>query len=372
MNEKTRVALTSVLAAVFLTGLKLVVGLSTNSLGILSEAAHSGIDLAAALMTYLAVNISDKPADETHQYGHGKFEGFSAFVEVLLLLGTCCYIIFEAVERLAGKSARVEVNFYSFAVMGISIMVNSWRSTALYRTARRHKSQALEADALHFSSDIWSSVVVIIGLVTYRFLGFPWADSIAALIVAALVIIVSIKLGTRTVDVLLDRSPAGVRQKIRDAVIRIPGIEKLDSLRTRTSGAETFVDMRLTLSGELSFAEAHRIASVSEAKVSEVIPGADVIVHADPGKRTSSGSETKDRISDIMREHRNLFAGYHDLNIVHHQDSYLVTMHLLMVGDSRIEEAHKVCDHLEQDIKRMIPGAKVNIHIEPVDREAVK
>ena len=367
MNEKKRIALTSVLAAVFLTGLKLAVGLATNSLGILSEAAHSGLDLAAALMTLFAVNISDRPADESHQYGHGKFEGFSAFLEVLLLLGTCAYIILEAVERLSGKSARVEVNVYSFAVMGISIIVDISRSTALYRIARKHRSQALEADALHFSSDIWSSAVVIIGLVAYKFLGFAQADSIAALMVALLVIVVSIRLAARTVDVLLDRAPAGVRQKIRDALARMPGVEKLDSLRTRTSGAKTFVDMRLTLVGELSFSEAHRIASVAEAKVSELIPGADVIVHADPGKRVSPKSETEDRISDIMREHRNLFAGYHNLNIVHHQDTYLVTMHLLMVGDSHIEEAHRVCDHLEQDIKQMIPGAEVNIHIEPVE-----
>jgi len=374
VNEKRRIAFTSVLAAVFLTGLKLVVGLATNSLGILSEAAHSGLDLAAALVTLFAVNISDKPADETHQYGHGKFEGFSAFWEVLLLLATCGYIIYEAVERLTGKSEHVEVNIYSFAVMGISIIVDITRSTALYRVARKHKSQALEADALHFSSDIWSSVVVIVGLVAYKFLKFPQADSVAALAVAVLVIIVSIRLGIRTVDVLLDRAPAGTRQKIREALTRMPGVERLDSLRTRTSGANTFVDMRLTLASELSFAEAHRIASVAEAKVSEIIPGADVIVHADPGKRASFRTETRDTISDIMKEHRDLFAGYHDLNIVHHQDRYLVTMHLLMVGDRHIEEAHRVCDHLERDIKQMVPGAEVNIHIEPVgsSQELVK
>jgi len=364
-NEKSRIALTSVLAAIFLTGLKLVVGLATNSLGILSEAAHSGLDLAAALMTLFAVKLSDKPADETHHYGHGKVEGFSAFLEVFLLLVTCGYIIYEAVERITGKSAHIEVNIYSFAVMGISIVVDISRSTALYRIARKHKSQALEADALHFSSDIWSSAVVIVGLVAYKFFAFPLADSIAALIVAILVMIVSIRLGVRTVNVLLDQAPAGVRQRIEEALSQIPGTERLDSLRIRSSGPKTFVDMRLTLAGELSFTEAHRIASMAEAKVSEIIPGADVIVHADPGRKVPSKAEPKDRISDIMSEHRDLFIGYHDLNIVHDQDNYLVTMHLLMGGDSHIEEAHEVCDHLERDIKRQIPGATVNIHIEP-------
>ena len=364
-NEKSRVALTSVLAAIFLTGFKLVVGLATNSLGILSEAAHSGLDLVAAAMTLFAVKISDKPADETHHYGHGKVEGISAFLEVLLLLVTCGYIIFEAIERITSKSTHVEVNIYSFMVMGISIIVDISRSKALYRMAKKYKSQALEADALHFSSDIWSSAVVIIGLVSYKYLRFPLADSMAALIVAVLVIIVSIRLGIRTINVLLDRAPMGNHQEMMEAIRQIPGIERLDSLRIRSSGTKTFVDMRLTLAGELSFTEAHRIASMAEVKVSEMIPGADVIVHADPGEKASSKAEPKDRISDIMKEHRDLFIGYHGLNIVHQQDSYLVTMHLLMVGDSHIEEAHKVCDHLERDIKQLMPGAQVNIHIEP-------
>ncbi|MFB3887662.1 MAG: cation-efflux pump [Thermodesulfobacteriota bacterium] len=365
-TEKSRVAFISVVAAIFLTAFKLVVGLATNSLGIVSEAAHSGLDLVAALMTLFAVKISAKPADETHHYGHGKVEGFSAFLEVILLLATCGYIIYEAIERIAGKSAHVEVNIYSFAVMGISIIVDISRSKALYRVARKYKSQALEADALHFSSDIWSSAVVIVGLVAYRYLRFPLADSIAALIVAVLVIVVSIRLAIRTIDVLLDRAPMGKRQEIEEALSQISGIERLESLRIRSSGAKTFVDMRLTLAGELSFTEAHRIASMAEAKVSGMIPGADVIVHADPGK---SKAEPQGRISDIMKEHRGLFMGYHGLNIVHHQDNHLVTMHLLMEGDSHIQEAHQVCDHLERDIKQLMPGAQVNIHIEPYKRK---
>ncbi len=367
-DEKRRVALSSVLAAVFLTGLKLVVGLATNSLGILSEAAHSGLDLAAALMTLFAVKISGKPADETHHYGHGKVEGFSAFLEVLLLLATCVYIIVEAVERMAGKSAHVEVNIYAFAVMGISIVVDISRSTALYRVAQKHRSQALEADALHFSSDIWSSAVVIVGLAAYKFFGFPLADSIAALMVAVLVIVVSIRLAVRTANALLDRAPVGMREKIEEALSQIPGTEKLESLRIRSSGEKIFIDMRLLLAGELSFIEAHRIASMAERKISGIIPGADVIVHADPGERSASKGESKEKISDIMKEHQNLFLGYHDLNIVHHQDDYLVNMHLMMVGDSHLDEVHQVCDHLERDIKQKIPGAKVTIHVEPAKK----
>jgi cation diffusion facilitator family transporter len=364
MNEKRSVALLSVLAAVFLTGMKLTVGLLTNSLGILSEAAHSGLDLVAALMTLFAVKISDKPADETHHYGHGKVEGFSAFFEVILLMVTCGYIIYEAVERIIGKSAHVEVNVYSFAVMAISIVVDISRSTSLYRVAKKYKSQALEADALHFSSDIWSSAVVIAGLLGYKFFGLVLADSIAALVVAVLVIVVSIRLGIRTVNVLLDKAPPGMRQSIEEAVAQLPGAERLESLRIRTSGVKTFVDMRLTLSSDLSFSEAHRIASTAEKNVSQLIPGADVIVHADPAP-LSLKAVPKDKISSIMKEHRGLFVGYHDLNIIHHQDTYLVNMHLVMAADSHVEEAHEVCDHLEAEIKQVIPGATVTIHIEP-------
>ena len=364
-NEKSRIALASVLAAVLLTGLKLVVGLFTNSLGILSEAAHSGLDLVAALMTLFAVKISDRPPDDTHHYGHGKVEGFSALMEVVLLLVTCGYIIYEAVERIAGKAAHVEVNVYSFGVMAISIIVDISRSTALYRVARKHRSQALEADALHFSSDIWSSAVVIVGLVAYKFFGVSLADSIAALMVAVLVIIVSMRLGIRTINVLLDQAPAGVQQKIEKALSQVQGIERLDSLRIRSAGARTFVDMRLTLDSRLSFTDAHRIASSIEQKVSDIIPGADALVHVNPSKERSSKALSREDISGILTEHQDLFVGYHDLNIVHHQDQYLVTMHLLMGADSHLEEAHKVCDHLERDIKQLIPGATVNIHLEP-------
>jgi cation diffusion facilitator family transporter len=369
-NEKRSVALLSVLAAVFLTGMKLAVGLLTNSLGILSEAAHSGLDLVAALMTLFAVKISDKPADESHHYGHGKVEGFSAFFEVILLMVTCGYIIYEAVERIIGKSAHVEVTIASFGVMAISIIVDVSRSRSLSRVAKKYKSQALEADALHFSSDIWSSAVVIAGLVAYKFFGLVLADSIAALAVAVLVIVVSVRLGIRTVNVLLDKAPPGMRQSIEEAVAQLPGAERLDSLRIRTSGVNTFVDMRLTLTRDLSFTEAHRIASLAEKKISHIIPGADVIVHADPAAPLSLKAVPKDKISSILKEHRGLFVGYHDLNIIHHQDNYLVNMHVVMAADSHVEEAHEVCDHLEAEIKQIIPGATVTIHIEPHQPDA--
>jgi len=201
--------------------------------------------------------------------------------------------------------------------------------------------------------------------VAYKFFGFSLADSIAALMVAILVVIVSIRLGVRTINVLLDQAPAGVQQKIEKALSQVQGIERLDTLRVRSAGARTFVDMRLTLDSRLSFTEAHRIASSIEQKVSDIIPGADALVHVNPSKKRPSKALSREDISGILTEHQDLFVAYHDLNIVHHQDQYLVTMHLLMGADSRLEEAHQVCDHLEHDIKQLIPKATVNIHLEP-------
>lgn len=362
---KYRVAMSSVIAAVFLTGAKLTVGLATNSLGILSEAAHSALDLFAAMLTYFAVRISDIPADEGHQYGHGKVEGLSAFIEVVLLLATCIYIINEAIERITGKAAPVEVNVYAFAVMIVSIVIDVSRSLALYRAARRHRSQALEADALHFASDIFSSLVVIAGLIGYRYLGFPLADAIAALAVSALVIIVSMRLALRTINVLLDRAPSGAHRRIKRAVEGIDGVRGVESLRARSSGATTFVDMRLALDSGLSFVDAHEISDRVEGAVQEIIPGADVMVHADPESGAGRLVEIRERLAMLLREHRSMFRRYHDLHVIHHGNAYIVSLHLVMTGSSTLDEAHRVCDHLERDIKQKLPGARVSIHVEP-------
>ena len=234
--------MSSLVAAVGLTAFKIVVGVGTGSLGILAEAAHSGLDLAAAAMTFFAVRFSSRPPDRTHLYGHHKIENLSALVETLLLLATCAWIVREAVHRLLFGRTGIEVTFWSFAVMLVSIVVDVSRSRALARAARRYQSQALEADALHFQTDVWSSAVVILGLLAVKAgEAFPhWAilrnaDAVAALGVSALVIWVSIRLGRRTVDELLDSAPAGMEQSIRSAVERVPGAVNipLGQLRSR-------------------------------------------------------------------------------------------------------------------------------------------
>src|SRR5271165_2920845 len=235
--EKQSVALNSVCSAVGITALKIVVGVSTGSLGILSEAAHSGLDLVAAAVTYFSVRVSDKPADAEHQYGHGKVENFSAFIETALLLTTCVWIVYEATKRLFFHSVEIEPSIWAFAVMGISMVVDFWRSRRLKRIADKYDSQALLADALHFSTDIWSSTVVILGLALVlagRQYAQPWlnkADPIAALVVACIVVYVSWRLARQTIDALLDAAPAGVRNRIIQEVSRVDGV--LEVVRVR-------------------------------------------------------------------------------------------------------------------------------------------
>ncbi|MCL5432594.1 MAG: cation diffusion facilitator family transporter, partial [Patescibacteria group bacterium] len=222
-HKKKEVALTSVFASFGLTLLKLFVGLVTGSIGILSEAAHSGLDLVAASITYWAVRVSNKPADKVHPYGHGKVENISALAETFLLFLTCGWIIYEAIKRLTTGETEIEIAWYSFAVMIISIIVDYTRSRSLNKVAKESNSQALEADALHFSSDIYSSLVVIAGLV-FVSLGIRWADAIAAIIVALFVIFISYKLGRRTIDVLVDTAPEGLSDKVKEIVLKTEGV----------------------------------------------------------------------------------------------------------------------------------------------------
>ncbi len=289
--EKRSAALSSVVAAVALTSFKIVVGLLTNSLGILAEAAHSGLDLVAALMTFFAVGMSDKPPDDEHNFGHGKIENLSALFETVLLLVTSGWIIYEAIHRLFFTRVKVEASIWSFVVMGTSIIIDYTRSRILYRAARKYNSQALEADALHFSTDIWSSSVVILGLIgvsVARFVpSLNWmgeADAIAAMAVALIVIFISGELGWRTIQALLDAAPAGASGKIVEAVRAIPGITDCHAVRVRPSGARWFVDLHVTMAGRTSLRQSHALTEKVEKKVHEVLPNSDVTVHVEPSE----------------------------------------------------------------------------------------
>ena len=286
-------ALTSVGAAVALTAAKITVGVATGSIGILSEAAHSGLDLVAALVTYWAVRASARPADRDHPYGHGKIENFSALFETGLLLATCVWIAYEAVKRLVGAERHVEVTPWAFAVMIGSIVIDVSRSRALARTARTHRSQALEADALHFSTDVWSSAVVIAGLALVwasRRLSLPWlaqGDAVAALGVASIAVVVSLRLGRKAVDDLLDAAPVGLLERVAHAA-GVEGVVAVAQVRVRQSGPHTFADVVLQVAGGHSIERAHALAHEAEDAIRAAVEGVDVVVHAEPaGERAA-------------------------------------------------------------------------------------
>ena len=291
-REKSSAALSSVFAAVALTLFKIIVGILTGSLGILAEAAHSALDFIAALVTLFAVRLAGKPADPDHQYGHGKIENLSALFETFLLLATCAWIIYESIQRLFFKKVVVEISIWAFIVMAVSIVIDINRSRILFKAARKHNSQALEADALHFSTDIWSSAVVILGLIGVVISEFApglsfliKTDAIAALCVALIVIYVSARLGSRTVKGLIDSSPPGLSEQIKGIVEKIPDVLDVHDLRIRASGPYLFVDAHLHVDGDLSVNRVHALTETIEVAIHKVIPRADILLHPEPANK---------------------------------------------------------------------------------------
>ena len=280
-KEKLGVALNSVFAAIFLTASKIIVGVMTGSLGILSEALHSALDLVAAAITYFSVRVSDKPADDDHHFGHGKIENLSALIETVLLLVTCIWIVYEATHRLTTGNWEIEVTYWSYIVVVSSIIIDVWRSRALMKAAKKFNSQALEADALHFSTDIWSSAVVLLGLICSNF-GIYWADSVAALGVAFIVIGVSYRLGKKAIVVLLDQAPVGMKDEIRELAVSISEVKSISQIRIRNAGADYFVDITAQANYDMSFVQAHELSHKIEHAVQAKISRCDVTVHLEP------------------------------------------------------------------------------------------
>ena len=358
-SEKSSVALSSVAAAFVVTGMKVFVGVWTGSLGILSEAAHSGLDLIAAIITLFAVKFSSRPADKTHLYGHGKIESFSALIETLLLLVTCFWIINEAIKRLLHHTAEIDVNFWSFFVIITSIVVDVSRSRALYRVAKKFKSQALEADALHFGTDVWSSGVVLLGLIL-TLLQLPVADSVAALIVAIIVIYVSLSLGKRTIDELLDRAPSGVEEQVERIAAGSEGVQNVEHIRVRNSGPKTFVDLTVHLKRTTPFARANDIVHLVETKIHEILPNADVMIHPEP---VETPDETVVDKVKLMMAMKGLTA--HDVQAFQTDGQFQVEFHLEFAQQQDFVDAHTIVDEIESAIKKEIADiAAVIVHIE--------
>ncbi len=379
-KEKRSAALSSVIAAIFLTAMKLVVGLLTNSLGILSEAAHSALDLAAAAITYAAVKISDRQPDRDHPYGFGKVENLSALVETLLLFITCIWIIYEAIQRLFFKSVHVEASIWSFIVMGTSIVIDVTRSRILMKAAKKHNSQALEADALHFSTDVWSSSVVIAGLValaiadwlkTNTSMQIGWltnADAVAALGVSGIVIYVSYQLGRRTIAALVDSAPQGMLPEIEQVLAKIPSISSVERVRVRNSGPSLFADVTITLPRSTSFEEAHQIASQAEESIQALYPRSDVMVHVDP--ISPDGETLVEHLWSAASQHG---LGVHSIRAYDVRGNVSLELHAEVPDKLTLSEAHDRVTDFETTLRHEVPNlGEVVSHIEPVGDQVAR
>ncbi len=368
-SEKQSAALSSVLAALAITLLKLLTGILTGSLGMLSEAAHSGVDLIASAITLFSVRVSDRPADESHNYGHGKIESLSAFVETVIMLGSALWIITEAIQRIVHRQhLTLDFSIWPFVVLLLSIAVDSTRSRNLRRVVRNHPSEALEADAIHFGTDIWSSFAVLIGLAA-TYAGQRWhipalelADPIAAILVAIIILRVTYTLARRTIEALTDATPAAAQA--RQAIIRdlnsIDGVLGTTRLRTRRSGSNYFADVTLSMPRNLTFQRAEQITFAATEAVQRHLPGADVVVHSVP--TASIAESVHDRIRAVAAR-SNL--SIHDVSVQQFNHSLHVEQHLEVDETMPLKAAHALVTKLESEMRREVPEiSSILTHIE--------
>jgi cation diffusion facilitator family transporter len=361
-SEKEKVALTSIAASAAMTIAKGAVGISTGSLAILSEAGHSLIDFGATVMTYAAVRVSGKPADEQHHYGHDKIESVTALAETALLFLLSGIVIWEAGKRLIEHEPHaVDANIWAFGVIGASIIIDFFRARALSRTAKATNSEALEADALHFSSDLWASLGVLIGLGGVR-LGIWWADSVAALAVAVLVFVAGWRLGRRTIDTLTDTAPVGAAEKIRKIAGGVSGVVAIQQVRTRAVGAKTFIDLVVAVSRTLPLDRVNAIRGDVETALRQDMPGAELTVTTDP---VALNNETvMDRIMVIAR---NRALAVHHVTVHQLRGKLAVALDLEVDGKLSLREAHDLADGLEAAIAAELGlDVEVETHIEPL------
>jgi len=363
IQEKKRAALLSIGSAAVLLCLKTFLVIRTDSLGILSEALHSGLDLVAAVITFLSVRVSDQPADERHPYGHGKFENFSAFIETGLLILTAVYIVYEAFHRLFFRSVHIQPSITAILILLVALSIDMTRARTLNVVAKRYSSEALEADALHFSTDVWSTIVVILGVALVwagNVWNLPWlayADSLAGLAVAGVILWVGSQLGRRTLDALLDAAPAGLQDQLVTEVGNISGVLHVERVRLRRAGNRYFVDATANLE------QVHALTDKIEKRIAQIVP-ADVIVHAEP---RAPRDETL--FESVRAVALRLGLAVHDVT-ASQQDSHLfVELHLEVDENLSLREAHRRATELEDGIRELGKGnVDVNIHIEPLGR----
>jgi cation diffusion facilitator family transporter len=364
--EKTAVALASAGAALLMTLLKLVTGVLTGSLGMLSDAAHSGLDLIGAALTYLSVRVSDKPADEDHPYGHAKVENLSAFVETFLMIGSSIWISYEALHRIVMHDVAIRYSAWPLGVLALSMGVDFWRSHQLRSVAERTGSDALAADAVHFASDIWASAAVFVGL-SLSWIGarahvgvLRYADSITALLVSLLILRMSFRLARRTTGALLDSIPVEMRRRVLAEVQHIDGVLGVDQARMRRAGTAYFADLTLSLSRQLTFQHTEQLVEEATAAVRRVLPGADVVIGT--VARQTDTESIFDRVRAVALRNNVVL---HDVSVQRFGSKLSIEQHIEVDERLPLRDAHQFVRSIEDEIRHELPQVdRVLTHIE--------
>jgi len=363
---KRGVALHSVLAALAMTLLKLAAGLLSGSLGVLSDAAHSGLDLVGSALTLFSVRVSDKPADENHTYGHAKFENLSAFVEAGLMAISCAWIIWEAMQRIFRHEAVVRHSFWPVLVLITSIAVDWWRSRKLGAVAREFKSTALAADAFHFASDIWSTLAVLCGLGLSwlgSITGIGWlsyADPVAAMLVSLMILRLTWRLTRETSEALLDAAPTEIRESILREVASVDGVLGIEQARVRRAGSLTFADLTLAQPRSFTIEHTSELVRATTEAVQRVVPDADVVIHTIP--RQSSTESIFDRVRAVAARNN---VSVHEVSVQSIEGKLRVEQHVELNEAMTLAEAHNFVTAMEAEILREVPELKsVLTHIE--------
>jgi cation diffusion facilitator family transporter len=366
VSAQRKTALWSVFAALALIALKLGTGLATHSLGLISEAAHSGTDLIAALLTFFAVGVAVRPADPGHQYGHGKAEHLAALAEGAILVVASVFIVWNAISRLVNGGTSVHATWYAFLVIGLVICIDVSRTIASRRGARRYSSPALASNALHFGSDLAGSLAVLLGLLLVR-VGHPGADAVAALFVAALVLIAAARLMRRNIDVLMDRAPADAEEAARLAIVGLRPAVQLRRLRMRQAAGRVFADVVIAVAYDAAVPQGHAAADAVERAVQAALPEADVVVHVEPAEADAAVRERAHAAALGVPRVREV----HNVSVVSVDSGTELSLHLKLPGELSLEEAHAIAEEVERAIERAVPDvSSVRTHLEPLGEEA--
>jgi cation diffusion facilitator family transporter len=366
VSPQRRTALVSVGAAACLVAIKLATGFASGSLGLVSEAIHSGTDLVAALLTFFAIGVAVRPADVGHQYGHGKAEHLAALAEAAFLILASLYIAYSAIGRIVGsKDAEVDPQWWVIGVVVVVMAIDVSRLVVSRRAARRYHSAALQSNALHFGSDLLGTGAVLVGLLVAR-AGYPNGDSVAALLVAVLVLAAAGRLARRNVDVLMDRAPADARDVAERAIAGISPPVELRRLRLRQAAGRHFVDVVIGVPSDAAVGQGHAAADSVESALDRALPESDVVVHVEPrtagtvAERVQAAALSVPRVREV-----------HNISVVEVEGRPDISLHLKLPGDMSLDEAHAVATAVEDAIHAEVPDARTQTHIEPLEEEAV-